>query len=56
MTLAGTETAELLLVSLTATPPPGATLLKETMQESVPEPAIEPTAHARPLRAPLEFN
>lgn len=38
VTLAGTLTAELLLVSSTVTPTPGAALPSETVQVSVPAP------------------
>ena len=56
VTLAGTFTAELLLVRPTVTPTPGAALLSETVQSSVPAPTIDDWAHVNALRAPLGFN
>lgn len=56
VTLAGTFTAELLLVRPTVTPTPGAALLRETVHVSVPAPTIEDCAHVNPLSAPLGSN
>ena len=44
VTVAGTLTAELLLVRLTLKPPLGAAALSATVQESVPAPVIDPLA------------
>jgi hypothetical protein len=50
-TLAGTETAELLLARLTANPPLAAATFSVTVQLSVPAPAIDPLVHVNPLNS-----
>jgi hypothetical protein len=49
--VAGTETAALLLDRLTFRPPVGAAEVSVTVQESVPDPVMEPLLQARPLNA-----
>ena len=47
VTLAGTETATLLLVKFTTRPPEGAPAVRVTLQLSVPVPVIDPLAQLR---------
>ena len=49
MTVAGTVTAELLLVRLTVKPPLAAAVFRVTLQLSVPAPVIDPLVHLSPL-------
>lgn len=56
VTVEGTETAELLDVTLMLTPPLGADPLSTTVQRSVPAPVIEALAQLNPLRLPLIPN
>lgn len=51
VTVAGTLTAELLLLRLTVIPALGAAAVSETVQASVPAPAIDALVHASALRA-----
>ena len=47
VTLAGTETAALLLVKFTTMPPEGAAVVNVTLQLSVPAPVIVPLVQLR---------
>jgi hypothetical protein len=49
VTEAGTVTAELLLVSVTASPPVGAAALSDTVHESLPAPVIVGFVHEIPV-------
>jgi hypothetical protein len=49
VTLDGTETAELLLDTATATPPLGAAAVRLTVHASLPAPVIEALAQVSPL-------